>query len=279
MFNWAEDNIIRERVFVAGRQAGRLRTASRARCPASPATTARSTDRRTRADARGWRAAASGARARPPTSHSESLRRCSDFCSCASLGRSRCCFVLSVVTFAIIQAPPGDYGDYIRSQLINQGGASLRRRPTPQAEAYREAQRPRTIRCRPVFPLDHRHRHPRRFRPQPLLQQAGRRRRRRAPAAHARFWRWSAISWRRSSASPSASSPRPANIPGSIPRCRLHLVPRHDGAALPDGADHRLHPGLPVQRSGDRQLLLRRNMAARPGPGTSSSTSCSTSGR
>ncbi|MGO7902914.1 ABC transporter permease, partial [Rhizobium ruizarguesonis] len=29
-------------------------------------------------------------------------------------------FILSVLTFAIIQAPPGDYSDYIRSQLINQ---------------------------------------------------------------------------------------------------------------------------------------------------------------
>ena len=28
--------------------------------------------------------------------------------------------ILSVVTFAIIQAPPGDYGDYIRSMLMNQ---------------------------------------------------------------------------------------------------------------------------------------------------------------
>ena len=33
-------------------------------------------------------------------------------------------FILSVVTFAIIKAPPGDYGDFIRSQLMNQGGAS-----------------------------------------------------------------------------------------------------------------------------------------------------------
>jgi peptide/nickel transport system permease protein len=33
--------------------------------------------------------------------------------------------ILSIVTFAIIQAPPGDYSDYIRSQLINQGGASF----------------------------------------------------------------------------------------------------------------------------------------------------------
>ncbi|WP_159587338.1 ABC transporter permease [Chelativorans xinjiangense] len=47
-------------------------------------------------------------------------------------------FVLSVVTFAIIQAPPGDYGDYIRSQLINQGGASIEQAEA-QAEAWREA--------------------------------------------------------------------------------------------------------------------------------------------
>lgn len=46
--------------------------------------------------------------------------------------------VLSVVTFAIIQAPPGDYGDYIRSMLINQGGATAEQAEI-QAEAYREA--------------------------------------------------------------------------------------------------------------------------------------------
>lgn len=33
-------------------------------------------------------------------------------------------FVLSIVTFTIIKAPPGDYGEFIRSQLMNQGGAS-----------------------------------------------------------------------------------------------------------------------------------------------------------
>lgn len=46
-------------------------------------------------------------------------------------------FVLSVVTFAIIQAPPGDYSDYIRSQLINQGGASFEEADA-QAQAYRK---------------------------------------------------------------------------------------------------------------------------------------------
>ena len=48
-------------------------------------------------------------------------------------------FVLSVVTFAIIQAPPGDYGDYIKSQLINQGGASIDVAEA-QAEAWRKEQ-------------------------------------------------------------------------------------------------------------------------------------------
>ena len=45
--------------------------------------------------------------------------------------------ILSVVTFAIIQAPPGDYGDYIRSMLINQGGATMEEAER-QAEIYRE---------------------------------------------------------------------------------------------------------------------------------------------
>jgi len=33
-------------------------------------------------------------------------------------------FLLSIVTFGIIQAPPGDYGDYVRSMAINQGRAT-----------------------------------------------------------------------------------------------------------------------------------------------------------
>ena len=47
-------------------------------------------------------------------------------------------FVLSIVTFVIIQAPPGDYSDYIRSQAINQGGASFEQADA-QAQAYRKA--------------------------------------------------------------------------------------------------------------------------------------------
>src|SRR5688500_8216750 len=46
--------------------------------------------------------------------------------------------ILSVVTFAIIQAPPGDYGNYISSMLVNQGGATAEEAEI-QAEAYREA--------------------------------------------------------------------------------------------------------------------------------------------
>lgn len=44
-------------------------------------------------------------------------------------------FILSIVTFAIIKAPPGDYSDYIRSQLINQGGATFEEADV-QAKAY-----------------------------------------------------------------------------------------------------------------------------------------------
>lgn len=54
------------------------------------------------------------------------------------LGAIPLLLLLSVVTFAIIQAPPGDYGDYIRSMLINQGGATAEQ-AAAQAEAYREA--------------------------------------------------------------------------------------------------------------------------------------------
>jgi peptide/nickel transport system permease protein len=54
------------------------------------------------------------------------------------LGAIPLLLLLSVVTFAIIQAPPGDYSDYIRSMLINQGGASAEQ-ATAQAEAYRRA--------------------------------------------------------------------------------------------------------------------------------------------
>ena len=32
--------------------------------------------------------------------------------------------VLSIVTFAIIQAPPGDYGDFIKSNMKTQGNAT-----------------------------------------------------------------------------------------------------------------------------------------------------------
>lgn len=45
-------------------------------------------------------------------------------------------FVLSIVTFTIIQAPPGDYGDYIKSMLMSQGNASDED-AQKQADAYR----------------------------------------------------------------------------------------------------------------------------------------------
>lgn len=46
--------------------------------------------------------------------------------------------VLSLVTFAIIQAPPGDYADYIATMLVNRSGASIEMAQA-QAELYRRA--------------------------------------------------------------------------------------------------------------------------------------------
>jgi peptide/nickel transport system permease protein len=45
--------------------------------------------------------------------------------------------VMSIITFAIIQAPPGDYGDFIRTNMITQGNATPEA-ASAAAEAYRE---------------------------------------------------------------------------------------------------------------------------------------------
>ena len=46
-------------------------------------------------------------------------------------------FAMSVITFIIINAPPGDYADYIRGNMISQGGASIEA-ANAAAEEYRE---------------------------------------------------------------------------------------------------------------------------------------------
>lgn len=45
--------------------------------------------------------------------------------------------LLSLVTFLIIQAPPGDYADHLRTMLVNQGGASAAEAEA-QAQLFRE---------------------------------------------------------------------------------------------------------------------------------------------
>ena len=128
-------------------------------------------------------------------------------------------------------------------------GGQRRRRAVPRAA------RPQRPDVRPVFPLDLGHGQPRRLRPQLLLQQARRRSGRRAPAAHHRA---------------GAHLPHPRHDlrrhlrrAGGDPaifldrhHALLHLLPRHDRAALPAGADHPLYPRLQAERAGDRQLLL-----------------------
>ncbi len=46
-------------------------------------------------------------------------------------------FIMSVITFIIIQAPPGDYGDYVRNMAILQGNASIEAADAA-ANIYRE---------------------------------------------------------------------------------------------------------------------------------------------
>jgi len=45
--------------------------------------------------------------------------------------------IMSMITFAIIQAPPGDYGDYVRQMMIVQGNASVAAADAA-AQEYRE---------------------------------------------------------------------------------------------------------------------------------------------
>ena len=45
--------------------------------------------------------------------------------------------VMSIITFVIIQAPPGDYGDFIRTNMIMQGNATVEAADRA-ANAYRE---------------------------------------------------------------------------------------------------------------------------------------------
>jgi peptide/nickel transport system permease protein len=46
-------------------------------------------------------------------------------------------FIMSVITFVLIQAPPGDYGDFVRSNMISQGGATIAAADAA-AQEYRE---------------------------------------------------------------------------------------------------------------------------------------------
>jgi ABC-type dipeptide/oligopeptide/nickel transport system permease component len=121
--------------------------------------------------------------------------------------------ILSIVTFAIIQAPPGDYADYIRSQLINQSGASFAQ-AEEQAQAYRVAHgldQPMVIQyfnwikgivTQGDFGYSM-------FYNKPVADVV-------ASACRARCcWPWSATSLHPYSASASASGRRPGNIPGS----------------------------------------------------------------
>ncbi len=164
--------------------------------------------------------------------------------------------VLSVVTFAIIQAPPGDYGDYIRSDADQPGRGDRSRKPRTQADDLPRAERPQRAAAGPVRQLDGRHRHPLRFRPLAVLQQA--------PSAT-----WSTERLPRTILLALACHFFASVIGigmGIIAATRQYswidtsfgiisflgmTVPQ-----IPAGADHHLRPRLQAERAGTRQLLL-----------------------
>ena len=76
--------------------------------------------------------------------------------------------VMSIITFTIINAPPGDYADFIRNNMITQGNASIAA-AEEAAEPLPRDPRPERSAADPVFPLDLGHRQSRRFRPFLLL--------------------------------------------------------------------------------------------------------------
>ena len=124
--------------------------------------------------------------------------------------------VMSMITFVIINAPPGDYGDYIRSNMITQGNATFAAADAA-AEAYREEHGlndPLVVQyfrwisgivTRGDFGWSY-------FYNRPVAEVVGERLPRTIALA------LPATCLRRSSASASASSRRPGSIPGST-RC------------------------------------------------------------
>ena len=148
MFNWAEDNIIRERVYRARGQAAELRAASQdppgragrrqRTCVASRHPTQR-------------RHGGPGPRASPKAPGLAMFR----FVASRILAAIPVLLVLSIVTFAIIKAQPGDYGDYLKSMLMSQGNVPDADAQA-QADAYRADPRAQRSAAAAVFQLGHR---------------------------------------------------------------------------------------------------------------------------
>jgi hypothetical protein len=185
MFNWAEDNIIRERVSSYLPMRSSDYELHPETLPGAPGSEQRP-DRRSSSERS---EPLCGGMSVPPALNRNRLadRRCFDFMTMRVLGAIPLLFLLSIVTFAIIQAPPGDYADYHPLHADQPGRRARLHKPRAQAQIYRQAQRPQRPSRRAVFPLDNRHRHPLRFRPfASSITSRSRPGRRRAPACHDR---------------------------------------------------------------------------------------------
>jgi hypothetical protein len=130
-FNWAEDSIMRERMFVLPEQQAGPRASSEDAAGRRPAR--QTNNGLVHVNCRGGAPPPEPALLADGGSAMFLLR----FLLIRCLAAIPVLFVISVVTFAIIQAPEGDYGDYIRSMLMNQGGTSAEVAEA-QAQIYRE---------------------------------------------------------------------------------------------------------------------------------------------
>ena len=163
-------------------------------------------------------------------------------------------FVMSLITFVIINAPPGRLRRLHPHQHDHPGQRELRRRRRRRRALPRGARAERPA-DGAVLPLDRRHRHPRRLRLVLLLQPPGGRGGRRAAAAHHRAG--ADLPPARLGLRHRLRHPRrhPA-VQLDRHRALVRLLPRDDDPALPARADHPLRPRLQAERAGDRQLLL-----------------------
>ena len=180
-------------------------------------------------------------------------------------------FVVSVVSFVLIKAPPGDYADYAAEPGAQPGRPELRAIDHPARSDPREPRSQQAASASSISRWISGNGAPRRFRKILRLQQAGRRSALRALLAHARHRRhlppagdadrrWPRHRRRRLSA------------PLGRPHRLDHRLPRNDDPTLLHGAGHPLLARLHHRTTSTSARSPRANTSSRRCPSRSSGT-------